>query len=233
MTYDAGNYDDIAALVRHKTQARAVMVVVIDGKRGGGMAVCARGGGAMSEADKMQMMLDMFRSHESAAVAADLGLEPRGVAPAEGEVKGPPRMRQHRGLNDDDDQMHLRQVVGDELEAVLRKYDAGGVLLLSSRTAAAWRSVFPSWCGLQPDPQAVLRLRINSRTPEAQANADATMHFIAAVREMCSDYANFYGRLWRQAVDALKAQGAEVEHTPLGRAPGVGGRPDPMGGKVE
>jgi Asp-tRNA(Asn)/Glu-tRNA(Gln) amidotransferase A subunit family amidase len=50
---------------------------------------------------------------------------------------------------------------------------------------------------------------------------------------MCSDYANFYGRLWRQAVDALKAQGATVEHVRLGKVPAVGGRPDPMGGKVE
>jgi hypothetical protein len=59
------------------------------------------------------------------------------------------------------------------------------------------------------------------------------MHFIACMREMCSDHANFYGRLWRQAADALKAQGATIEHTPLGKMDVVGGRPDPLGGKVE
>jgi hypothetical protein len=229
MTDDA-NYDDVAALVRHKTKAQAVVVMVIDGKRGSGMAVGVRNGHTLSPAERDQMMLDVMRSHGSAAMQRDLGVEPRAVAPAAGE-KGLPQLRQHRGPNDGDDQVLLRQIIGDELEAVLKKYEVGGVLLLVSRTAAAWRSVFPAWCGLQPDPVHVLRLRMGTKVPEV--DADATMQLIASVREMCSDYANFYGRLWRQAVDALKAQGATVEHVPLGQANAVGGRPDPMGGKVE
>lgn len=232
MTDDA-NYDDIAALVRAKTKAQAVIVMVFDGKRGDGMAVNVRGGHALSEADKEQLILDAFRSRTNVAMQKDLGVAPRDVAPAEGELKGPPQLRQHRGSTDDADQALLRVTIGDELEAVLKKYEVGGVLLLVSRSAAAWRSVFPTWCGLQPDPEAVLRLRMSSKTPEAQDDANCTMHLIACVREMCSDYANFYGRLWRQAADALKAQGATIEHTPLARANAVGGRPDPLGGSIE
>lgn len=232
MKDDEATYDDMAALVRHRTKATAVLVFVIDGKRGSGQAVNVRGG-SLTEADKDKLMLDIVRVHASKAEQRAKGVEPRGVLPATGEVKGLPKLHEHSSPNDDPEQAHLRGPVADEIEAVCKKYDVGGVLLLVSKTSASWRSVFPSWCGLQPDPVHVLRLRMNSRTPEAKENADSTMHFIATVREMCSDYANFYGRLWRQAVDAIKAQGGAVEHAPHGGGKGVGGRPDPMGGGVE
>lgn len=230
---DDANYDDIAALVRHKTKAQAVLLMVIDGKRGSGMAATVRGNHSLSEADKENLMLELFQKRGASAMQKDLGVAPRAVAPAQGEIKSAPKLELHRHATDSEDQVLLRQVIGDEVEAVLKKYDVGGALMLVSRDSASWRSVFPSWCGLQPDPVTVLRLRMSSKTPEAQRDADCTMHFIATLREMCSDYANFYGRLWRQAVDALKVQGGTVEHRPLAKADAVGGRPDPMGGGVE
>lgn len=37
------DYNDIGALVRHKTEANVVVVVVVDGKRGSGFSVRVRG----------------------------------------------------------------------------------------------------------------------------------------------------------------------------------------------
>lgn len=132
--------------------------------------------------------------------------------------------------NDTDDQKHLREVISAEIKAVMDKYEVGGAVLLASRDSASWLTVFPVWSGLQPDPVHGMRLRINSKTPEAQANADATLGLIMNIRDMCSDYANFYGRFFRQAKDALATQGATIEHEAFDAD---GNRPDPMGGKVE
>lgn len=229
---DAGNYDDIAALVRNKTRATAALVIVVDGLRGSGMSVrVADRDLSPEEAD--QMMHGLMSEVAARAEMRRMGLEKRDVPPDPGSPFKVPDLNLHEP-GDDPDQRHLRLQVADEVEAVLKKYDVGGALLLVSKTSAAWRSIFPSWCGLQPDPVHVLRLRMKGATPEDKDNASATMHFIATIREMCSDYQNLYGRIWRMAVDALQKQGAEVSHEPLGgKTRGVGGRPDPMGGKVQ
>lgn len=229
---DDANYDDLAALVRHKAMAEAVVMFVVGGKRGSGTAVVVKGH-TLSEGEKESLMMDLFQKQGAAALQGSLGVAPRDIAPAEGEIKGLPKMQHHRYPSDSDDQVLLRETVGDELEAVCKKYDVGGAFTLVSRECAAWRSVFPSWCGLQPDPVTVLRVRMSSKTPEDARNADSTMHFIGAVRELASDYASLYGRIWRQVADTLKSQGATIEHRNLARADAVGGRPDPLGGKVQ
>jgi hypothetical protein len=93
------NYDDAAALVRVKTKAQAVIVMVIDGKRGSGWAVNVRGA-QLTEADKEQLFLDVVRSRQSAAMQKDLGVAPRNVAPAEGErcaaAAASPRLKRRR-----------------------------------------------------------------------------------------------------------------------------------------
>ena len=132
--------------------------------------------------------------------------------------------------NDTDDQKHLREVVSAEIKAIMDKHEVGGAVLLASRESASWLTVFPVWSGLQLDPVHGMRLRINSKTPESQAVANATMGLIMNIREMCSDYANLYGRLFRQAKDALAQQGSTIEHTSFEDGEG---RPDPMGGRVE
>lgn len=48
---------------------------------------------------------------------------------------------------DTDDQKHLREVVLEELEVVMRKHKCGGVVLINSFESAAWRYVFPEWGG--------------------------------------------------------------------------------------
>lgn len=176
------------------------------------------------------MLVELLQGRAARAQQRRLGVEPRDVPPAQGEIKGLPNLDLHHP-NDNPEQAHLRTVVADELEALCQKYEVGGVFALVSREAAAWRSVFPAWGGIVPDPVHGMRVRFSSK--DGDDRGSLTMHFIAAVREMCSDYANFYGRLWRQVADVLKAQGATIEHTPIGAARTVGGRPDPLGGQTE
>lgn len=223
------NYDDVAALVRKRTEAEAVLVVVIGGKRGGGMAVQVRGK-HLTDAEREDVILAIMRGQMTEAAQRQLGLEARDVAPAGGEIKGPPKLGAHHP-NDNPEQAYLRVAVADELEAVCKKYDVGGVFALVGRQAAAWRTVFPTWVGIQPDPEHVLRVKFSSR--DGDDVGSNTMFYIGAVREMCSDYANLFGRLWRQVSDTLRAQGATIEHTPLGAARTVGGRPDPLGGQSD
>jgi hypothetical protein len=129
----------------------------------------------------------------------------------------------------DNDQNRLRNLVSAELKAVLDKHDVAGVVLVISRDSAAWLTVFPKWSGLQRDPVHGARLRINSKTPEAKAQGDSTMHMIVSIRDMCGEYHNVFGRMFRQARDALRAQGAVVEHKPFG---GDNHGIDPFGGKA-
>lgn len=226
-----GDYSDVAALVRQKTQANAVVLMVFGGKRGSGTAVRVQGK-QLSAEESDQLFVEILQNSMASAEQRKLGLAKRDVAPAGGDLRSAPKLGTHQP-NDSDDQRLLREVIADEVEAVFKKYDVSGAVMLCSRTAAAWRSIFASWSGLQPDPVHVLRLRMRSKTHEDQENGESTMHMIASLREMCSDYANLYGRLWRQAVDALRAQGATVEHRPWNDGETVGGRPDPLGGKVE
>lgn len=140
-------------------------------------------------------------------------------------------MTKKRTEHDDDGQRFLREQVAEEIKEILTKHNLGGVVLLVSETAASWTTVHPKWSGLQPDPVYGVRLRMGRKVPHV--NTDATMHLIASIREMCGDYSNFYGRLWRMAVDALTKSGVTVEHKPLARRESVGGRPDPFGGETE
>lgn len=226
-----GNYDDLAALVRHKAEAEMVLLVIIDGKRGSGSAVRVKGRDLSLE-EQDEMFADTMRNVSVRAKQRQLGIDARGVKPAPkpgDEIKGTPKLHAHVP-DDSEAQRLIRDQVSGELEAVCKRYDVGGAFILVSKDAASWRSVFPSWCGLQPDPVHVLRLRLRSHTPEERENSDSTMHFVAAMREMCSEYANLYGRIWRQAVDALKAKGATVEHASWDKR---ASRIDPLGGEIE
>ena len=127
---------------------------------------------------------------------------------------------------DDEDQKRIREEVCAEVQAVLDKHDCGGVVLICSRDSAAWRLVFPRWSGLQPDGEHGARLRVNSRTAEAKAQADSTLGMIANLRDMSTDVANLFGNLFRQAKAALAEKRVEVEHKSFGPGQGIfpGGR---------
>jgi hypothetical protein len=130
------------------------------------------------------------------------------------------------GVDETEDSKHLRSVVGAEIQAVMDKHEVGGVVMLCSRESAAWITVFAKWSGLQEDAVHGMRVRFNSKLPDAQARVDSTMGLIANLRDMCSDYANVFRSVYQQVVDSLEKQGAVVEHKPLSARRR---RPDPMG----
>lgn len=101
---------------------------------------------------------------------------------------------------DSDDQKHLRNVVLEEIEAVMRKHQCGGVVLLNSVESAAWRLVLPDWGGLYWMPEGI-RMRIRAKT--APAEADATMGFIRSMRDFSAQVFNRFDQLWATAEKAL------------------------------
>ena len=123
---------------------------------------------------------------------------------------------------DTDDQRRLR-ALGRDLDEQMRAAGAGGVVILSSRESSSWTISLPNWGGLQPDIlTGQLRLRINSKTPEARAIADATLGYIADVRDIAGEIATVFSGLFEQAERALKAQGADIDHQPIGSPGKVG-----------
>lgn len=98
---------------------------------------------------------------------------------------------------DTDDQKHLREVVLDELEAVMRKHKCGGAIFINSFESAAWRYVLPEWGGLaHHESGAGIRIRINSKTPDARKVGDATLGFISSLRDFSAQAFKLFDGLW-------------------------------------
>jgi hypothetical protein len=110
---------------------------------------------------------------------------------------------------DTDDQRKLRALT-EELTALMRKHEVGGVVILSSRESAAWLFEIPKWAGLT-DEGVGLRVRISSRTPALRAVADSTMHMVGTIRDMALDVATLFDVLWRNVEDQLGGPGS-IQH---------------------
>lgn len=107
---------------------------------------------------------------------------------------------------DTDDQIRLRNVVLQELVAVLQKHNCGGVLFVSSPKSCAWKIVDPQWAGIYTKSVGTgyeLRLRIHSKTPEAAAMANATVTHIKAMMDFCGQAFMRFDRLWQMAKRGL------------------------------
>lgn len=103
---------------------------------------------------------------------------------------------------DTDDQKHLRDVVLEELEGVMRKHKCGGVILINSFESAAWRYVLPEWGGLIEEAGG-LRLRINSKTPRAREVGDSTLGFIKSIRDFSAQVFTMFDNVWEMASKAI------------------------------
>lgn len=112
---------------------------------------------------------------------------------------------------DDDEQRHLRNVVLEEVEAILHKHECGGAIFIGSRNAAAWRFVLPKWSGLTTEAGGIVRIRISSRTPALRAIGDSTMHYVARMRDMCIEGAELFIALFMEAEDRLGGPGS-IQH---------------------
>ena len=107
---------------------------------------------------------------------------------------------------DTDDQIHLRNVVLQELAAVLQKHNCGGVLFVGSFKSVAWQIVDPQWSGIYVTPVGAgheLRLRIHSKTPEAAKMGNATVTYIKAMRDFSAQAFLRFDRLWEMAKRGL------------------------------
>lgn len=131
--------------------------------------------------------------------------------------------------NDTADQKRLRDEVLEQIGAIMKAANVGGVVMLASQQSAAWRFVIPEWAGIVFEDRGLMRVRINSKTPEAKQHGDETMHLIASMRDMSRDVTEAFGRTFRMVRESLRLQGATLEHTGFGNEPDQ--RPFPGGGK--
>jgi len=134
---------------------------------------------------------------------------------------------------DTPDQRRLRVTISNEIEAVLRKHDLGGVLMLASRESASWRFVIPPWAYLvdvDGDGRKGFVLRINTKTADARARTNDTLHMVGCFRDIARDCVEIFSRMMRVAKMQIANGGGELTHEPFG---GGTHRPDPEGGKAD
>lgn len=98
------------------------------------------------------------------------------------------------------------QAITDEVEAVLRKHDVGGVVLIASNGCAAWAHSIPTDVDLYDTP---IGLRVAIREPLDTGRAHQTMHVLGCLRDMANDCNSIYGRLYRMARNQLHDMGAD------------------------
>jgi len=164
-----------------------------------------------------------MQSPEAQKIARDL------MGPAGGPEPAHPE-------RDDEEQKRTR-AIGREIGHLMDKHGVGGVVLICSEAAVSWTEVWPAWSAIQSDP--VHRFRFRMKAAEypsrevANRVAENTLHMLGSLKDMCADFNSLYGRFWRQVVGEMKRQGVVVEHEPLAKRRGVGGRPDPQGGKID
>lgn len=108
-----------------------------------------------------------------------------------------------------EDETRLR-AIADELDAVMKKHDVGGVAMITSTAYAAWIHNRPSWADVVDNDQG---LRVNIRQPLDAFRARATIHMLGCLRDMASDCLTIYGRLYRNARSRLRELGAETIET--------------------
>lgn len=121
-----------------------------------------------------------------------------------------------------EDQAKLRKL-SEAIGELMRENEVGGVVCLVSRESAEWNTIFPEWSGASIEGDR-LGVKLNSGDAE---HANETMHFIGAVRDVCTDYSKLFGTVFANVVKALKEQGAEIEHVPfagVGYGPSAGMR---------
>lgn len=135
-------------------------------------------------------------------------------------------------MNSDQDDEHQRalRAVTEEVRALLDARRVGGVVLLVNEEAAAWLHVIPDWAAIERHPLG-FRIKLRGSTEAGRQRTEATFHLLGSLRDMASDVHNLFGRLFRMAKSQVEVHGGSVEHKPFDERRGVGGRPDPEGGR--
>lgn len=117
-------------------------------------------------------------------------------------------------------QKWLRNKVAQDVEDVMERHSVGGVVLLASKEASAWRIIIiPSWVGLSREGPDAWRFRWKK---EERAKADLTAHFVMALRDVAMHVATLFYDLSKQLNTLV-----EIDHDPL---PGLGKIKNPKKG---
>jgi hypothetical protein len=111
--------------------------------------------------------------------------------------------------DDTPDQKRLRQIT-HEVEALLKKHDVGGVVLLASAESAAWLHVIPTWAGIIETAQGMV-VHLRTKSDHALTRTEHTLHLIGCLRDMAHDCNAIYGRMYRAARGHL-SQHNHVDH---------------------
>lgn len=120
---------------------------------------------------------------------------------------------------DSEAQKWLRNKVAQEIEDLMVRHNVGGVVLLASKQASAWRFVIPRWAALYREEPNGWRFRWKKGE---QDKADVTAHLVMSVRDLTMHSAAFFHDLAKH----LEAH-VEVEHELL---PGLGRIKNPKKG---
>lgn len=108
---------------------------------------------------------------------------------------------------DDEAQQWLRNKVAQDIEDVMVRHSVGGVVLLASKEAAAWRFVIPSWAGLYREGPNGWRFRWKK---EQRAKADLTAQLVLAIRDLAMHSAAYFYDLAKQLESSV-----EIDHEPI------------------
>lgn len=106
----------------------------------------------------------------------------------------------------------------EEIEAVLKKHQVGGTIILVSRESAAFRVRYPEWCGIQPqDPDEnggmPVRIKLSSDDKET---SDSSLHCVLSMRDLLVAIANNQFAFAEFVVETLKKEGVLIDHNPFG-----------------
>lgn len=129
----------------------------------------------------------------------------------------------HAGTSRDSDaQKHLRNVIAEEIEHLMHKHQVGGIVLLSSRDATAWRIVLPTWIGLKREGAAGWRFKWKK---EEQEVATLTAHFVLSLRDAAVVVTKFLGHLAENLEKHVDITHERIEHFDRVKEPESGDKP--------
>lgn len=104
-------------------------------------------------------------------------------------------------------QKWLRNTVAQEIEDLMVRHDVGGIILLNSKEASAWRFVIPGWAGLYKEDAGGWRFKWKK---EEREKADLTAHLVLRSRDMAMHVADFF-----QKLSTVLERQVAIDHDPI------------------
>lgn len=101
-----------------------------------------------------------------------------------------------------------------KIRILLAEYDAGGMVVLGSKTHTEFADIPPHWCTIKfAIEKEYLRLRLTTKTDPALANA--SLGHVLNMRDALMMFASQYLQRADAVEKMLKDRGHEYTHTPM------------------